>query len=96
MTAKGPKASTTTGLNVYKKVAIIRKADDVLTYEDSEGVKTITDLHLAAAATVSIDSERSINKYWFLVLTPLLLSFCRHPSTRRNPKTISRFLKSET
>ncbi len=42
------------GLNVYKKVAIIRKADDVLTYEDNEGnVKTITDLHLAAAATVS-------------------------------------------
>lgn len=42
------------GLNVYKKVAIIRKADDVLTYEDNEGnVKTVTDLHLAAAATVS-------------------------------------------
>lgn len=41
-------------LNVYQKVAIIRKADDVLSYEDSEGnVKTITDLHLAAAATVS-------------------------------------------
>jgi hypothetical protein len=42
-------------LNVYKKVAIIRKADDVLTYEDSEGtVKTVTDLHLAAAATVRL------------------------------------------
>lgn len=42
------------GLNVYKKIAIIRKADDVLTYEDNDGnVKTITDLHLAAAATVS-------------------------------------------
>jgi len=40
-------------LNVYMKVAIIRKADDVLTYEDSEGtIKTITDLHLAAAVTV--------------------------------------------
>ena len=42
-------------LNVYKKVAIIRGSDDVLTYEDSEGsFKTVTDLHLAAAATVSI------------------------------------------
>ena len=40
-------------LNVYIKVAIIRKADDVLTYEDSEGnIKTVTDLHLAAAVTV--------------------------------------------
>jgi hypothetical protein len=43
------------GLNVYKKVAIIRKADDILTYEDNDGnVKTITDLHLAAAAAVSL------------------------------------------
>ena len=41
-------------LNVYKKVAIIRGEDDVLTYEDVEGgFKTITDLHLAAVATVS-------------------------------------------
>jgi len=41
-------------LSVYKKVAIIRKADDVLNYEDSEGnIKTVTDLHLAAVATVS-------------------------------------------
>ena len=41
-------------LNVYKKVAIIRGEEDVLTYEDSEGsFKTITDLHLAAVATVS-------------------------------------------
>jgi hypothetical protein len=40
-------------LNVYIKVAIIRKADDVLTYEDGEGtIKTVTDLHLAAAVTV--------------------------------------------
>ena len=40
-------------LNVYKKVAIIRRSTDVLTYEDAEGnIKTITDLHLAAAATV--------------------------------------------
>jgi hypothetical protein len=41
-------------LNVYKKVAIIRGSDDVLTYEDSEGnYKSVTDLHLAAVATVS-------------------------------------------
>lgn len=41
-------------LNVYKKVAIIRGSTDVLTYEDAEGKsKTITDLHLAAVATVS-------------------------------------------
>lgn len=50
-------------LNVYKKVAIIRKADDVLTYEDAEGnVKTVSDLHLAAAATVSALS----NKYMMM------------------------------
>jgi len=42
-------------LNVYKKVAIIRRSTDVLSYEDAEGnVKTIADLHLAAAATVSL------------------------------------------
>mmetsp|Transcript_47547 Transcript_47547/g.136700 ORF Transcript_47547/g.136700 Transcript_47547/m.136700 type:complete len:549 (-) Transcript_47547:70-1716(-) len=47
------------GLNVYKKVAIIRKADDVLTYEDGEGnVKTITDLHLAASATAPIHKAK--------------------------------------
>lgn len=47
------------GLNVYKKVAIIRKADDVLTYEDNEGnVKTVTDLHLAAAATTPINKTK--------------------------------------
>jgi hypothetical protein len=41
-------------LNVYKKVAIIRGSDDVLTYEDGEGnFKSVTDLHLAAVATVS-------------------------------------------
>ena len=40
-------------LNVYNKVAIIRRSSDVLSYEDTEGgVKTISDLHLAAAATV--------------------------------------------
>ena len=57
-----PKAANnnaaTTGvaaLNVYKKVAIIRGSDDVLSYEDPEGnVKTITDLHLAAASTVGL------------------------------------------
>ena len=48
-------AKANSGLNVYKKVAIIRKADDVLSFEDAEGnVKTITDLHLAAAATVCV------------------------------------------
>ena len=42
-----------TALNVYKKVAIIRGSTDVLSYEDASGnVKTITDLHLAAVATV--------------------------------------------
>jgi hypothetical protein len=43
-------------LNVYKKVAIIRRSTDALTYEDAEGaVKTITDLHLAAStATVRV------------------------------------------
>lgn len=41
-------------LNVYKRVAIIRGSNDVLTYEEPDGtVKSITDLHLAAVATVS-------------------------------------------
>jgi hypothetical protein len=40
-------------LNVYKKVAIIRGSDDVLTYEDPDGnIKTVTDLHLAAVESV--------------------------------------------
>lgn len=48
-------AKPTSGLNVYKKVAIIRKADDVLSFEDADGsVKAITDLHLAAASTVGL------------------------------------------
>ncbi|CAJ1962415.1 unnamed protein product [Cylindrotheca closterium] len=39
-------------LNVYKKVAVIRKSTDVLTYEDGEGnTKSISDLHLAAGAS---------------------------------------------
>ena len=47
-------APAVAALNVYKKVAIIRGSDDVLTYEDTNGtVKSITDLHLAAVATVS-------------------------------------------
>ena len=46
-------------LNVYKKVAIIRRSTDVLTYEDAEGKsKTVTDLHLAAVETVSSPSGK--------------------------------------
>ncbi|KAG7362863.1 enhancer of polycomb-like protein [Nitzschia inconspicua] len=42
-------------LNVYKKVAIIRGSDDVLTYEDADGnVKTVTDLHLAAVQSTPL------------------------------------------
>jgi hypothetical protein len=41
-------------LNVYKKVAVIRKPSDTLTYEDAEGnLRTITDLGEAVSATVS-------------------------------------------
>lgn len=53
---KGPNNNTLHGvaaLNVYKKVAIIRRSADVLSYEDVDGnVKAITDLHLAAVETV--------------------------------------------
>lgn len=53
-------------LNVYKKVAMIRKSTDVLTYEDADGnTKSISDLHLAAAASVSI------------IVNKLLLFVCR-------------------
>lgn len=42
-------------LNVYKKVAIIRRPTDSLTYEDSDGnLKTVTDLGDAASSAVSI------------------------------------------
>ena len=48
-------------LNVYKKVAIIRRSTDVLTYEDAEGKsKTVTDLHLAAVETVSSPSGKNL------------------------------------
>jgi hypothetical protein len=48
-----PASSGVSALNVYKKVAIIRGEDDVLTYEDNEGnIKTVTDLHLAAVESV--------------------------------------------
>lgn len=47
--------SAPAALNVYKKVAIIRGSEDVLTYEDGAGnFKTVNDLHLAAVTTVSI------------------------------------------
>mmetsp|Transcript_12994 Transcript_12994/g.30352 ORF Transcript_12994/g.30352 Transcript_12994/m.30352 type:complete len:643 (-) Transcript_12994:155-2083(-) len=46
-------------LNVYKKVAIIRGSEDVLTYEDSAGnFKTVTDLHLAAVATTPLHKPK--------------------------------------
>jgi len=46
-------APAVAALNVYKKVAIIRGSDDVLTYEETTTgtVKSISDLHLAAVAT---------------------------------------------
>ena len=51
---KQTSVSAPAALNVYKKVVIIRGSDDVLTYEDGEGnFKSVTDLHLAAVATVS-------------------------------------------
>jgi hypothetical protein len=49
-------------LNVYKKVAIIRGSDDVLTYEDPEGnIKSVTDLHLASVESVRACSLQGIN-----------------------------------
>jgi hypothetical protein len=42
-------------LNVYKKVAIIRRSTDSLTYEDVDGnLKTVTDLGEAASSAVSL------------------------------------------
>ena len=58
-TTKQKPSSVPAALNVYKKVAIIRNSDDVLTYEDIGGtLKTVTDLHLAAVATVSLGSNK--------------------------------------
>ena len=54
LNSKQKPSSVPAALNVYKKVAIIRGSDDVLTYEDTDGnFRTVTDLHLAAAVTVS-------------------------------------------
>lgn len=40
-------------LNVYKRVAVIRRETDSLAYEDAEGsVKTVTDLGKAASTAV--------------------------------------------
>ena len=42
-------------LSVYKKVAIVRKSSDTLTYEDSDGnTKTISDLAGAVSSAVSL------------------------------------------
>ena len=42
-------------LDVYKKVAIVRKPGDTVVYEDSQGrVQCITDLGVAALAAVSL------------------------------------------
>jgi hypothetical protein len=42
-------------LNVYKKVALIRRSTDILTYEDADGnVKTVTDLGEAALMISSV------------------------------------------
>jgi hypothetical protein len=65
-----PSGSVPAALNVYKKVAIIRGSDDVLTYEDTDGnFKTVADLHLAAVATVSgwvtIDLIKKKNIYLY-------------------------------
>jgi len=49
---KQPSLSAPAALNVYKKVAIIRGSEDVLTYEDGAGnFKTVNDLHLASVTT---------------------------------------------
>jgi hypothetical protein len=42
-------------INVYKKVTIVRRSSDTVTYEDSEGnIKTVKDLgEVASAAPVS-------------------------------------------
>ena len=48
-------------LNVYKKVAIVRKSSDTLTYEDNDGnTKTIKDLAGAVSSAVSHVSLSSI------------------------------------
>lgn len=41
-------------INVYKKVAIVRRSSDTVTYEDSDGnIKTVKDLGEVASAAVS-------------------------------------------
>jgi hypothetical protein len=41
-------------LNVYQKVALVRRSTDTLTFEDGEGVlQTVSDLGQAASTSVS-------------------------------------------
>ena len=50
-------------LNVYKKVAIVRRASDTLSYEDIDGtIKTISDLGEAAATSVRLKSGFNVFK----------------------------------
>jgi hypothetical protein len=77
-TSSSSKAPAVAALNVYKKVAIIRGSDDVLTYEDAEGnIKTITDLHFAAVATVR---KRKMSLFHYLMRTFffVFLKLCVH------------------
>ena len=49
-------------LNVYKKIAIVRRASDTLSYEDVDGAtKTISDFGEAAATYVRCHSFLSLS-----------------------------------
>ena len=53
-------------LSVYKKVAIVRKSSDTLTYEDSDGkTKTISDLARAVSSAVSLMLYHCLIGYHF-------------------------------
>lgn len=61
-------SNTTKGiaaLNVYKKVAIVRKSSDTLTYEDDQGnTKTISELAGAVSSAVSrLNHHRSTHAF---------------------------------
>lgn len=60
-------------LNVYKKIAIVRRSTDALTYEDGDGnVKTVADLGKAASTSVS--------HHWFGCWK---ITTCRRTDTRK-------------
>jgi len=82
-------------LNVYKKVAIVRKSSDTLTYEDNDGnTRTIKDLAGAVSSAVpSLQPKVKLD-----IPTPRIVTVDTYakemPATYQPPKSYIRYTKS--